>query len=176
MRDADLLRKTCWIRKQELNHELMAHLYFSEQQGKVIIAPCFANDAGIYYEQETPIVLPFTCPPAELGFQADAALVALDVKDKNLKDVKLTDWPAYKASKAKSVKQFQAEYVLINLHTFNANLFADARPRGSERIDVRAYVPGAPVTKRQAGEWGNLLMQVYRCCEQLSLTIFNSSV
>jgi hypothetical protein len=46
-----------------------------------------------------------------------------------MRDMKLTDWPAYQASGAKSVKSFEANSWMIEVDTINTAIVITARPR-----------------------------------------------
>jgi hypothetical protein len=162
------LRTTCWIRKEQLGHEVGARLYLSKEEGKIIVEPLYINEDGIYYPQETTLVLPYNCPLEDLGFRADEALVVFDRRERDMRAYKMTDWPAVKASKLGSVKRFVAKYVAVGLATRGASLWAECRPRGSDDISVAVFLPGAPQNKRQAREWGKRLIHLHECAELIT--------
>jgi hypothetical protein len=151
-------------RKRQLNSELYTHLYFSEKQRKIIIVPVYIVGSGVLCEQDTSIVLPFDSLVDDIGRQAKESLLNCEKREMDLTSNKLTDWPAYKASKVKSVKLFQTQYVHLRLQTINANLQIEGVPIGSKHIFVGAYIaPGS-----SNADLGELLFQVYRCCVQLT--------
>ena len=152
-------------RKQKLKSELHTSLFVSKSQNKIIVVPVYELSLGLYCEQETPIVLPFDSPIEEIGQLAKASLIKCEKASKDLRAMKESDWPAYKASRAKSLKEFKSNYVGIWIQTINANIRIEGHPIGSEQIFVGAYI--APAC--ESNKLGTLLMQIYECCQQLNL-------
>jgi hypothetical protein len=94
-------------RKQKLGSELHTSLFFSQAENKIIIAPVYELTVGLYCEQETPEVLPFDSSIEEIGQRAKASLMQCEKVIKDSRNVKESDWPAYKVSRAKKSKGIQ---------------------------------------------------------------------
>ena len=130
----------------------------------MVVAPRCVNDAGLIYEQDAPVVLPLATPLAELGHQARAALLAFRHKHRDLGNLRQTEWPAYRASKARSLKAFHAQFVYLDIETVNANLRVTGFPIGERHLFVGSYL--APVRDDEA--LGTLLFRVFGSCLKLS--------
>ena len=154
-----------------LGIELRTTLFISEPNKEVIIAPLYQLQRGLYYEQETPRVVPFASPLDEIGRRAKVSLLLCKTVSMNLRDKKESDWPAYRSSRARSLKAFKADYVYMSVETVNNNIRLEGYPVGSEQIFVGAYV--APACT--ALNLGKLIMNMYRCCQQLAQTGLSST-
>ena len=115
-----------------------ANLYLAEKR-PAIIAAMHVNSAGIYYEQENPLV-DESSDWATLAASLRASLDRFSFREENLRDRKSTDWPAYRASRYRSVRQFKDLYQLIDVHGWsNSELFyyASCQPRGESDMTLR---------------------------------------
>jgi hypothetical protein len=72
--------------------------------------------------------------------------------DRNHYDAKASDWAAFAASGAKSIKSFERVLWHVDLAIMNSALLAWARPRLSLRSDIAAYASGSRISAEQAGE------------------------
>jgi hypothetical protein len=151
-------------RKRKLGSELHTSLFFSQGENKIIIAPVYELGVGLFCEQEIPTVLPFDSPVEEIGQRAKASLLLYEKAIKDLRNLKESDWPAYKISGARSLKAFKANYIGIWIQTINANIRVEGIPKRSEQIFVGAYI--APAC--DGSILGALLLQIYQCCQQLN--------
>lgn len=151
--------------KKLLGGELHCNVYLSEEKGEAIIVPVYWW-GGATVERDEAVALPFSSQPAELGRSVRQALLGCEAAPKslNLSDRKLTDWPGFRASKAKSVKEFRAKYVFLSVETINANLRVQGFPIGSDHLFVGDYLALA----FDNSHMGNLLMQLYGCCKVLT--------
>lgn len=92
-------------------------LYFGP--GSVVVAAMHQNLAGIYYEQADALVLGGAPAPAELGAAFRAAFDRFSVRDADLGDAKKSDWPAYRASGARSLKEFERAFRPVACYGLN---------------------------------------------------------
>jgi ribosomal protein S18 acetylase RimI-like enzyme len=92
-----------------------AIVYISEKYKQIIIAPCYFENNGINYEQEVCYLFDINIDDETLGTEIINALNKYAYKDKYLGDDKLSDWPAYKYSKLKTVKSFNENYPYISI-------------------------------------------------------------
>jgi hypothetical protein len=115
-----------------------AHLYLAENK-PAIAAPVHVNSAGIYYEQENPLM------DESSDWSALCASLRLSInrfsfREANLRDTKKADWPAFRASGCRSVRQFEDLYLRIDVVSVNeAELFylASCQPRGEKDIKLQ---------------------------------------
>jgi hypothetical protein len=84
----------------------------------VIVAPRHATPDGILYEQDIPIVLTAVSPQS-VGAAVKKALDAFSIQAKDLRSAKRSDWPAFRASGTKSMKQFEAEFSCLSVEHVN---------------------------------------------------------
>lgn len=145
------------------NHVKQVSLYISEQEGKIIIAPQYKNNAGIYYEQEKCSVLKFPTDATVLGDEVIKNFHLFKVQDKNLRDQKLKDWPAFIHSKLKTVKAFEAVYFKIRIDGVNVgNLFMNIEGDtiADNDITIKSSLSATAATKAI----GERIMRVYKSC------------
>jgi hypothetical protein len=90
-------------------------------ESAAIVAPTHASgDGGPYYEQECPIYLePYAS--TDLGSAIKKSFEKFSVKERNLRNLKKTDWPAYRASRCSSVKRFEAKFQHISISYLNSS-------------------------------------------------------
>ena len=93
------------------------HLYFSDDS--VIVAAIHQNPDGIYYEQEMPLVISGQPTPEKLGAAFQRGLESFSVQGKDLKDEKRSDWPAFRVSGARSVKEFERSFRPMHCYALN---------------------------------------------------------
>jgi hypothetical protein len=158
---------TIFQRKAQLGVELLVGVYFSEADRQIIVAPNFVNNDGMYFEQESPVLLPLDTSLALLGHYTLRAFMAFDKHEWDGNPRKLSEWPAYKVSKAKSVKKFQERYMYMRIFTINANIRVEALPRHDAEIFVTRYV-----VSNDNQTFGKQIMDVYKCCQYLKDTYF----
>ncbi|HMP83172.1 MAG TPA: hypothetical protein PKA41_10775 [Verrucomicrobiota bacterium] len=120
-----------------------AHIYLANEAKPAIVAAMNHNLAGICYEQDEAVVIESWRKSDALVPAVRSALESFSFHDKNLRDTKLTDWAAYKASKARSVRDFQSTYLRISVAAANeAELcyIAQASPLDEDEISLRLTI------------------------------------
>lgn len=95
------------------------NVYVSEVYNEIIIAPRSLDKAGVIYEQEKCLVLSKEIDFQKLGEEIMNAMNQFSYIETDLSKSKLSDWPAYKHSKSKSVKSFEKEYISLSLDCCN---------------------------------------------------------
>jgi hypothetical protein len=138
-------------------------LYISEQEKKIIIAPLYKNNAGIYYEQEKCSVLKFPTDATILGDEVIKNFHLFKVQDKNLRDQKLKEWPAFIHSKLKTVKAFETLYFKIGIDGINAgNIFINIEGEtiADNDIIIKSSLPATTDTKAI----GERIIRIYKSC------------
>lgn len=138
-----------------------AHIYAAPDE-PVIVAPLHFNSAGIRYEQDDPIVVDSSSWDAVVP-HLRVSLARFSFREANLREQKLTDWPSYRASGKRSIRQFQNDYLCIRIIAMNeAELFYDAecRPRGES--DITFHVTLNPYGRDE--EIARLLGKLFHSC------------
>lgn len=90
-----------------------AHAYIPLDADPFIFATTAVNDAGIRYEPGPTTVVPLSASAAEIGSAAIETLAQHSRTDRNLRDLKKTEWPAYLASGLKAVKHFERGFAFV---------------------------------------------------------------
>ncbi len=138
-------------------------VYISDKHEQIIIAPRHINKAGIIYEQENCKTLSKSTSYNELGTQIIDSMNLFSLKDKNLRETKLTDWPSFKHSKSKSVRAFEQEYKYISVDSCNEyNLIIDIEglPYKDSELKVKTTIS----FYADKEEVGKRIMKVYEFC------------
>lgn len=144
-------------------HVKHVSLYISAQEEKIIIAPLYKNDAGIYYEQEKCSVLKFSTDATILGDEVMKNFYLFKVQDKNLRDQKLKDWPAFIHSKQKTIKAFETLYFKIKIDGINSgNIFINIEGNtiADNDMSIKSSLPATTAAKAI----GERIMRVYKAC------------
>lgn len=84
------------------------NLYFSEDA--VVVAAMHVNAAGIYFEQAVATRLEVPLSAMNLGLAFRHAFNAFGPLEADLREWNKRDWPAFKASGLRSVKQFEDRF------------------------------------------------------------------
>ncbi|RYE28228.1 MAG: hypothetical protein EOP48_33720 [Sphingobacteriales bacterium] len=79
------------------------------------------NHAGIWYEQEECLSCDFPISDLVLGEYALKHFHLFNIIDKNLREHKSTDWPAFRHSKMKTVRGFEADYIRVSVTGLDEN-------------------------------------------------------
>jgi hypothetical protein len=106
-----------------------ARLYFAESTKPAIIAALHRTPNGVWYEQDSPELLPNWRDAEQLATAMCRAIERFSIKNVDFRthNNKLTDWPAFRASKCRSVNTFQRAYDDIFVRSLNDHeLFFDA--------------------------------------------------
>jgi len=136
-------------------------IYISDLKRQIIIAPRYFNNAGILYEQDTCTLLTFPVDYFQLGNEMLRNFDMFTLKDQNLREYKLTDWPAYKCSKLKSVKSFKDLYHRIDIDGNNESniiISIESPVSGDKDLFIKATIS----TSNRKEAIGELVMKVYQ--------------
>jgi len=113
-----------FFKKTEKEFEKSMAIYISSEYGKILIAPHYVDESWLRYEQEEIEILNLDCYDEILGKSIKRNFNMFAKKNIAGKKRTLKDWPSYKASKLKSVKEFEKKYLKISINGANeANLF-----------------------------------------------------
>jgi hypothetical protein len=138
-------------------------VYISDKREQIIIAPRHVNKAGIIYEQENCRSMPKSTSFTELGTEIIDSMNLFSLKDINLRETKLNDWPSFKHSKSKSVRAFEQEYINISVNSCNVyNLIIDIE--GFPYKDSELKIKSTISFYADKEEIGKRIMKVYEAC------------
>jgi hypothetical protein len=119
----------------------------------------------VWFEQESPELLAHWRDGTQLAAAMFRAVARFSIKDKDFRTSKTTDWPAYRASKCRSVNAFKLAYDDIFVRSLNEHeLFFDAtmNPRGEDEIELHAII-----NPNNAGvEAGRKLLRLLCACRR----------
>jgi hypothetical protein len=110
-------------RKKRLRCDLRARFYFSDEKRRFIISTV----SGIA-ETGDPTVLPEDVSDDELGRVVCDHLLAFDPKTPASPPGNKTDWPAYRASGARSVTSFESHSWQVLVETVGDSIRVNAAP------------------------------------------------
>jgi hypothetical protein len=99
---------------------------------------------SVILETGDPSVLPIDVADADLGRAICDHLLRHEAREPgNLRDRKITDWAAYKASGERSGTAFKSKSWSISVETINQTLIVEATPMRSlhPELSVKAYAP-----------------------------------
>lgn len=98
------------IRAKQVQHN--AHVFISKVENKAIIVSLHFNGiGGFLVEDSEPVVLTSSIDPNTLGVTLLSALQKTSINQPgNFRNLKLTDWPAFKASKARKMHAVSQPY------------------------------------------------------------------
>jgi len=107
------------FKKEQKKFPKMVILYVSSELNKILIAPQYVDESWIRFEQEEIEALDFNCTNEQLGESIKRNLDKF--AEKNMENNKRTskDWPAYQASKLRSMKEFERKYFRISIDGAN---------------------------------------------------------
>jgi hypothetical protein len=119
-------------------------VYFSAERDTALVAPMF-NHAGLFAEQPGAVGEARAHDDAALGAAVRDALARCAFEPEfNYSGKKRTDWPAYRASGCRSVREFEQRFAPILVQGANAsNLVAivDSPGFGEFELHLQASVP-----------------------------------
>jgi hypothetical protein len=147
-------------------HEAMkkfARVFIARSRARAIVVGMRMNEHDVWYEEDSPTVLeePFTAD--DLGNAIAVAMGKTERKTRNLRDGKLTDWPAYKASGERAVRKFEESHIEISVEGANAaNLIAVIT--GNPEKDAVLQVTSTISTGVVPAELGERVLLVYEAC------------
>ncbi len=151
--------------REKTNIRHHARAFISREEEIAVIATLhFNGKGGFLYEDNEPVVLLAPLQPVILGQTLSAALKDTTIKELNLPGRhKLTDWPAFKASKATSVRQFEQSFISILISGANdVNLIYVIE--GEPYKDAELRITSSVSSSASPEKVGECLMSVFRAC------------
>jgi hypothetical protein len=115
--------------------------------GELIVCPTAEASGGLYLDQSPSALLPHDIQAEALGQNVWEALLQFRSLPQpvNLKSYRKTDWPAFRASGSKTVRQFEAGFVRVSVEAFPCTLRVEADVLASEAegVFVGRYISNA---------------------------------
>jgi hypothetical protein len=94
-------------------------VYVPRTAGQLIVCPTTSIEKGFYNEQPPVSLIPWDAPAETLGQNAwESLLLFRKTPGLNLRSSKKSDWPAYRASGLKSIREFEDQYVRVSVVAF----------------------------------------------------------
>jgi hypothetical protein len=151
--------------KEQAKTKHHAKVFISRTEEMAVIATLhYSGKGGVLYEDSEPVVLSSPLEPKILGQAVLAALrrtTTKQLKDRTWR--KLTDWPAYKASKASSVRRFEQSFVGLLVSGANdVNLVYIIE--GAPSKDAILHVTSSISSSVPPDEFGERIISVFRAC------------
>jgi len=118
-------------------------IYLSQEYDKILVAPFFVDESWLHYEQEEIEALRFDVNDEKLGESIKRNLKKFAEKNEDTTKRNKKDWPAFKASNLKTVKEFESKFSRISISGLNeANLILafDAETKSKNEIDLRTTI------------------------------------
>ncbi|HVW12389.1 MAG TPA: hypothetical protein VHB54_01120 [Mucilaginibacter sp.] len=146
--------------KVRTSKKLLA-LYISQLRNQIIVAPYHKNNPGIYYEQDSCTSLNYDSDPLVIGEEVVKNFHLFSFKDRDLRDGKSTDWPAYKLSKMRSVTSFKKEYLRVSVagaNESNISLEIKAQLTSDKELEIGSVI-STTANKKAIGE---LILKIYK--------------
>jgi hypothetical protein len=114
-----------------------AQVYLPKKDGAAIVAPMY--QAGFYYEQKDVIMVPDWRKASSLSGALRLAMERFSLSECEARIQKKSDWPSYRASGIRSIREFEKTFLSIGVIAVNeTELFYDAatQPDGEEEISL----------------------------------------
>jgi hypothetical protein len=109
-----------------------ATVFVPSSSGSLIVCPTADANGDLYIEQQPSALLQRNALPEVLGQSVWEALLSFRSFSEpvNLRAHKKTDWPAFRASGMKTVRQFEDSFVRVSVEAFPCNLRIESRRSG----------------------------------------------
>jgi hypothetical protein len=140
-----------------------ACIYLGATAKEAIVAALHHNNAGICFEQDDPAVVADWREGSGLAVALRLALERFSPQERNLRGYKRTEWPSYRASNSRSVREFEAKYICISVQALNESEFfydAEAYPPGEEdialHVTLNRYGPDEEIDRK--------LLKLFNAC------------
>jgi hypothetical protein len=140
-----------------------ARVFIDRLESTIIVVAMHINENDIRYEDEGPAMLkkPFTAE--DLGTAVAEAMKKAERRNNFLRDRKLSDWPAYRASGQRTVRKFEESFISISVEGANAaNLVAviSGDPEKGSVLQVTSTIS----TGVSPADLGERILLVYNAC------------
>lgn len=128
-----------FFKKEQKQFPQMIALYVSAELNKILIAPHYVDESWVMYEQEEIEEIAYNDTNEILGLAIKRNLKLFAKKNLSNEKRKPKDWPSYKASKLKSIKEFEKRYqrIIVNgANEANIILIFEADMKSKHKINI----------------------------------------
>jgi hypothetical protein len=132
-----------------------AALYASERKAQILVSPMGSVERGFHIEREPSAILSSDCSTEMLGQAVWESLLQFRrVPNLNPRSRTLADWPAYRASRMKSFRAFEDEYVHVSVTALPSVLRVSAivPVKAADGLFVGVLLP-MPASSMHWGNW-----------------------
>jgi hypothetical protein len=155
--------------RQKVAEVKRLNVYISDKFHQIIFAPTHNNFAGINYEQDECFAYDLPMSESEIGETAINCWNLFSIKDKNLREGKHSDWPAFKKSKAKTIRSFEFDYIRLSLRGANEDniiLIIEGLPNKNSDLSITSAI--SPYAEKI--NIGDRILKVFTACLTGKLT------
>jgi hypothetical protein len=142
-------------------HKLVT-VYLSEKHSDIIVAAYFKDsECGFNYEQPNCEVIDLNSSLEEIGTVIKRNFNKFDIKKKGNGNGKKSDWPAFKASKEKSMRGFEEKYRRISIRglTDRNNTL---RMETVLNLPIKIELTSTISAHCEPSELGNIILKMFR--------------
>lgn len=148
-----------------LKYRQYASVFVSRQDETAIVVTLHYNGrGGLLFEDECPTVLKGPLEAATVGQETRTALRRTQIRlPVSFANAKPKDWPAFQASKLKTIRQFEQNYIHLSLSGANeANLVYEIQgyPEKDAELKVLTLISSGTSPDRL----GEKIIRVYQAC------------
>lgn len=134
-----------WFKSSRENKQFpkMIAAYLSKEYNQILVAPYYVDESWLRYEQEEIDVFSYDVDNKILGDSIKENLNKFKAKNQDSETKNKKDWPAYKASKLKTIKEFESKFQRIaisGLNEANIILAFDAETDSKDEIHLRTTI------------------------------------
>jgi hypothetical protein len=148
-----------------IRYEHRARVFVSRHDETAIVVTLHYNgQGGILFEDEHPVLFRGPLDATILGHETGVALYRTEIRPSvSFAERKPKDWPAFRASKVKTIRQFEQDFIAIQLQGANEmNLFyvIEGYPYKDAELKVLASISSGAAPNKL----GERIISVYRAC------------
>lgn len=134
-----------WFKSSKENKQFpkMIAAYLSKEYNQILVAPYYVDESCLRYEQEEIDVFSYDVDNNTLGDSIKGNLNKFKAKNQDSGTKNKKDWPAFKASKLKTIKEFESKFQRIaisGLNEANIILAFDAETDSKDEIHLRTTI------------------------------------
>jgi len=132
-----------FIKKDQKEFPKMVVIYLCSELNKILIAPQYIDESWIKFEQDEIEQLEFNCTNELLGESIKRNFDKFASKNMNNIKRKQKNWPAFKESGLKSIKEFEKKYYRISVNGANESniiMVFEADMKSENKINLTSSI------------------------------------
>ena len=150
-----------WFKSKKKQFPKSITVYLSKEYQSILIVPMHVDKSWVHYEQEEIQNIKFEASFEEIGQSLKNSLNKFCEKETNFTYRNKKDWPAFKASKLKTIKEFETKYSRISISGLNESnliLAFDASTTSKDDINLRTTISA----HADNSDLGNRLLKIHK--------------